>query len=165
MEIRLQTNNKYEIFKSILFIISAFILQLFLVPLIEVDIWRPDLILIITLLIAYKFGVISGTLVGFGLGIFQDALSASPIGISSMANCIVGFLGGNFKNYKFTSYMKVLMTILLMLIHGIIFYAIYQFKTDTSYVNLILTRVFPNTIYTLILWLVTSFLFKPFPEE
>ena len=165
MEIRLQTNNKFEIFKAVLLVIATFIFQMLIVPIIEIDIWRPDLILIAILLIAGRFGVITGTLIGFGIGIFQDALSASPIGISSMANCIVGFLAGNFKNYKFGTNIKVLVTILLMLIHGMIFYAIYQFKTDTTYMYLILTRVFPNTIYTFILWLVISLLYKPFSEE
>ncbi len=165
MESRLQRNTKFDFLKTLVLIIGAFLLQTFLVPVIEINVWRPDLILIITLLIGYKYGAVTGTFIGFGLGIFQDSLSASPMGISSLANCIVGFLAGNIKEYKFGSHGTILITILLMLLHGFIFYAIYQFKTETTYIYLLLTRVFPNTIYSFLIWLIVSFLFKPFAEE
>ena len=115
--------------------------------------------------IGYKYGAISATLAGFILGIFQDSLSASPVGISSFANCIVGFLAGSIREYKFKTNTAYLFTIILLLFHGLMFYLIYHVKTEASYTYLIFTRVFPNTIYTFMIWLVASYFFKSMIEE
>ena len=146
-------------------IVCAFLLQTYLVPVLEINIWRPDLIVIIVIFIGYKYGAISATLAGFILGIFQDSLSASPVGISSFANCIVGFLAGSIREYKFKSNTAYLFTIILLLFHGLMFYLIYHVKTEASYTYLIFTRVFPNTIYTFMIWLVASYFFKSMLEE
>lgn len=146
-------------------IVCAFLLQTYLVPVLEINIWRPDLLVIIVIFIGYKYGAISATLAGFILGIFQDSLSASPVGISSFANCIVGFLAGSIREYKFKSNTAYLFTIILLLFHGLMFYLIYHVKTEASFTYLIFTRVFPNTIYTFIIWLIASYFFKSMIEE
>lgn len=161
----MQLSNKYEIIKMVFIIIGAFLLQTYLVPVIEINIWRPDLILIVLLMIGYKYGAISATFVGFFIGIFQDSLSASPIGISSFSNCIIGFLAGSIREYKFKSNTAYLFTIILILFHGLLFYLIYQAKTEVSYTYLIFARAFPNTIYTFIIWLLASYFFKSLMEE
>ena len=165
MGLPVKSYNKIEIIQSIFLVIGSVFLQTFLVPVLEINVWRPDLILIVTIIIGYKYGAITGILIGFILGLIQDSISVSPIGLSSLANCIIGFLSGNIKEFKLGSYGAILFTILFMLIHGLIFYALYQFKTETTYSYLILTRVFPNTIYSFIIWLFISFIFKPFMEE
>ena len=161
----MQRPNKFEYIKMGFLIVCAFLLQTYLVPVLEINIWRPDLIVIIVIFIGYKYGAISATLAGFILGIFQDSLSASPVGISSFANCIVGFLAGSIREYKFKSNTAYLFTIILLLFHGLMFYLIYHVKTEASYTYLIFTRVFPNTIYTFMIWLVASYFFKSMLEE
>lgn len=157
--------NNFDYFKIGIIIICAFLLQTYLVPVIEINIWRPDLVLIIILFIGYKYGALSATIVGFMLGIFQDSLSVSPIGISSFANCVIGFLAGSIREYKFKSNTAYLFTILLILLHGLLFYLIYQFKSETTYTYLIYARVFPNTIYTFVIWLISSYFFTSMIEE
>jgi rod shape-determining protein MreD len=138
----------------------SLLLQIFFIPLIEIALWRPDLILLFTIFIGYRYGVIYGTLTGFILGIFQDSIGPGTMGFSPLANCIVGFLAGQIRQLKLAYNVKILVTILLILIHGIIFYLFYQFRTDTSYSYLILTRVFPNTIYTFGVGMLLSLFFK-----
>lgn len=161
----MQRQNKLDYFKIVLIIVCAFLLQIYFVPVIEINIWRPDLILIIILLIGHKYGPLTGTIVGFILGIFQDSLSASPIGISSFANCIIGFLAGSIREYKMKLNTTYLFTILLLLLHGFLFYMIYHIKTEATYTYFIFTRIFPNTIYTFIIWLVSSYFIKSMIEE
>ena len=161
----MQRQNKLDYIKLLFIIICAFLLQTYLVPVLEINVWRPDLIIIIVLFIGYKYGALTATLSGFVLGIFQDSLSASPIGISSFANCIVGFLAGSFREYKMKSNTAYLTTILLLLLHGFLFYLIYHVKTEATYTYLIFTRIFPNTIYTFIIWLISSYFFKSMMEE
>jgi len=109
--------NKVDYIKLSFLIIGAFLLQSYLVPVLEINVWRPDLIIIVILFIGYKYGALSATLAGFVLGIFQDSLSASPFGISSFANCIVGFFAGSIREYKMKSNTAYLITILLLMVH------------------------------------------------
>lgn len=157
--------NKFDYLKVFFVIVCAFMLQIYLVPVLEINVWRPDLIIIVVLYIGYKYGALAATLSGFFLGIFQDSLSASPVGISSFVNCIVGFLAGSFREYKFKSNTAYLLTILLLLLHGFLFYLIYHVKTEATYTYFIFSRVFPNTIYTFIIWLVLSYFFNSMLEE
>jgi rod shape-determining protein MreD len=161
----MQRQNKLDYIKLLFIIICAFLLQTYLVPVLEINVWRPDLIIIVVLFIGYKYGALAATLAGFVLGIFQDSLSASPIGISSFANCIVGFLAGSFREYKMKSNTAYLTTIILLLLHGFLFYMIYHVKTEATYTYLIFTRIFPNTIYTFIIWIISSYFFKSMMEE
>jgi rod shape-determining protein MreD len=161
----MQRQNKLDYFKLVFIIVCVFLLQIYFVPVIEINFWRPDLILIIIIFIGHKYGPMTATIVGFVLGIFQDSLSVSPIGISSFANCIIGFLAGSIREYKMKSNTAYLFTILLLLSHGFLFYLIYHLKTEATYAYFIFTRIFPNTIYTFIIWLVSSYFFKSMVEE
>jgi rod shape-determining protein MreD len=153
-------DKKYTSMNVVLVGAVMLLLQIFFIPLIEIAIWRPDVILLFTIFIGYRYGVVYGTLTGFILGIFQDSIGPGTMGFSSLANCIVGFLAGQSRQLKLAYNVKILITIFLILTHGIIFYLFYQFRTDTSYSYLILTRVFPNTIYTFGIGLLLSVFFK-----
>ena len=161
----MQRQNRFEYIKIFFIILFAFILQIYLVPVLEINVWRPDLILIVILFMGYKYGAVTGTIVGFALGLFQDSLSANPIGISSFANSIVGFLAGSFREFKIKSNTAYLTTILLLLLHGFLFYLLYHIKSEASYTFLIFTRIFPNTIYSFLVWLVVSNFFKSIIEQ
>jgi rod shape-determining protein MreD len=147
---------KFTVAKIVIIGVIILVLQIYFIPIIEITVWRPDLVLLLTLYIGYSYGVMQGTISGFSLGLLQDALSPNPIGISSLANCIVGFLAGQGRQLKLAYNAKILLTILLILIHGSIFFLLYQFKTEATYLYLLFTRVFPNTIYTFLIGLLIS---------
>jgi len=136
------------------------LLQFSFIPLIEIGVWRPDLLVIFTLYIGYRFGSIKGTLTGFLLGIIQDSMSPNPIGISALANCIVGFSAGQISELKLSYNARILASFLLILVHGAIYFLVYQFKTEATYISLLATRVFPNTIYTFLIGLLLSVFFR-----
>lgn len=148
--------SKYSIIRLLILSISALSLQIYFIPLIEIAVWRPDLILLLTLYVGYSYGVVQGTIAGFILGVFQDSLSPNPIGISALANCVVGFLAGQARQLKLSYNAKILVSILLILAQGIIFFLLYQFKTEATYFHLLVTRAFPNTVYTFIIGLLIS---------
>ncbi len=139
---------------------SAVLLQIFFVPFIEISIWRPDLILLVVLYTGWRFGAVPGTLLGFFLGLVQDSMGIGPLGLSSLVNSIAGFGAGFLMPFRFQENTKILVSILLILLHSSIFFALYQFKTETTYFYLLITRVFPNTIYTFTVGLVVMFLFR-----
>jgi rod shape-determining protein MreD len=154
-------DKKISYWQIILLSVFAFLFQIYFVPLIEILVWRPDLILVVILYIGNRYGVLTGTLSGFILGILQDSVSLTPMGLSSLTNSICGFLAGQTKEIKLTANMSLLAFLFLILLHGLIFYVFYQFKSETTYLYLIFSRVFPNTIYTFSLGVIFYILIKP----
>jgi rod shape-determining protein MreD len=154
-------DKKVNYWHIILVSVFAFLFQIYFVPMIEIVVWRPDLILVAVLYMGNRYGVITGTLSGFFLGILQDALSLTPVGISSLANSICGFLAGETKQIKLTANMSFLIALLIILLHGVIFYFFYQFRSEATYLQLIVSRAFPNTIYTFCLGIIFYLFIKP----
>lgn len=152
--------NKLLYLKTIGLVFFALIAQVYFVPLIELGHIRPDFIVLAVIFIGYKFGVSTGAISGFVLGLLLDALSASPLGISSLANSITGFLAGQVRDVKISSTTAILTTILLILFQGTIFIIFYQFKTEATFLQLTFSRVFPNTLYTFLIGHIFVFFFR-----
>ena len=158
-------DRKSNILYSIVIGTLALLLQAFFVPLIEIGVWRPDIVLLAVLYIGYRYGVIAGILSGFILGVVQDSMSPLPLGISSLANSIIGFASGQIRQFKLAYNARILASVILILIQGCIFYFFYLFRSDATYGYLLLTRVFPNTIYTFLIGLITSFFMSSKTEK
>jgi rod shape-determining protein MreD len=137
--------------------LTSLLLQAFFVPIIEIGVWRPDVVLLAVLYIGYRYGVIAGILSGFILGIFQDSMSPLPLGMTSLTNSVIGFAAGQIRQFKLAYNARILASVILILIQGCIFYFFYQFRAEVNYGYLLLTRVFPNTIYTFLIGLLISF--------
>jgi len=149
-------NTKYYLFIVLVFGLGSIILQSLLVPLIEINLWRPDLVLVIVLLTGKRFGAVGGSSAGFFLGIIQDSLSGMPVGITALPKALVGYLSGKTKAMRFTDTTYYILFLVFILIHELISYAFFQFKTDISYLYLVYSRVFPNTAYSMIILLVIN---------
>jgi len=145
--------------------LASVLLQAFFIPIIEIGVWRPDIVLLAVIFIGYRYGVIPGILSGFLLGIIQDSMSPMPLGISSMANSIIGFISGQISQFKLAYNARVLASIILILIQGCIFYLLYQIQSEATFGYLLLTRIFPNTIYTFIIGLLISFFVRTKTEN
>ena len=143
--------KRYTFIYFIIISASAFLLQSFFIPLIEINIWRPNLIILVIIFFGFRSGVFYGTIGGFFLGLIQDSMGANPLGISSLANCIVGYIAGQTKQVKLSINTRISVSIILILLNSIIFYFFYQFNTTLSFLYLLFSRAFPNTIYTFII--------------
>ena len=135
----------------------ALLLQAFFVPIIEIGVWRPDIVLLAVLYIGYRYGVIPGILSGFILGLIQDSMSPLPLGTTSFVNSLIGFAAGQIRQFKLAYNARILATVILILAQGCIFFFFYQFNSEVNYGYLLLTRVFPDTVYTFIIGLFISF--------
>lgn len=140
--------------------IVALILQIGFVPLLAIGAWRPDLIILVVIFAGFRLGVIPGTLTGFLLGLLTDLFSPGPVGITALAGSIVGFLAGQLKTVKPAYNTQLLTGIVLILIDGLIFYYIYSYQAETTYLYLVFSRVFPNTIYTFMIGFFLSLFFR-----
>jgi len=158
-------DKRFRNWRILLLGLGAFILQLYFIPMIEISVWKPDLILLLVVYVGLYYGAIPGTLTGFIIGIFQDAVSPIPLGMTALANCLAGFGAGQVKQFKLAFNARMVAALLLILGHGLIFYLVYQYKSEATYGYFIYSRVFPNTVYTFVLGLVLSVFFRSSLEE
>ncbi|MEE9118868.1 MAG: rod shape-determining protein MreD [Calditrichia bacterium] len=158
-------DRKTNIIYIVIIGLVALLLQAFFVPIIEIGVWRPDVVLLGVLYIGYRYGIIAGILSGFILGILQDSMSPLPLGITSLANSVIGFAAGQIRQFKLAYNARILASVILILLQGCIFYFFYQLRAETTFGYLLLTRVFPNTIYTFLIGLLISFFISSKTEK
>ncbi|KAA3611136.1 MAG: rod shape-determining protein MreD [Calditrichaeota bacterium] len=157
---------KYFLFIIITFGIGSVLVQGIAVPYIEIaGGWKPDLVLIIVLLIGKRFGSVAGSTSGFILGLIQDSLTAMPIGITALPKVMAGYASGKMTTLKFEGSVNFLWFIAFIFLHEFIFYFILQFKTDLTFTYLIYSRIFPNTIYSTVMMGITYFLTQKYFAE
>ena len=152
--------RQYGTLQIVLIGIAALILQIGFVPLIEIGIWRPDLIILAIIFAGFKFGVIPGTVTGFLMGLAADLFGPGPVGITALSGSITGFLAGQLKTLKLAYNAQLLSGIILILFNGLIFFYIYQLQLDVTFFDLVFSRVFPNTIYTFLIGFILSVFFR-----
>lgn len=106
----------------------ALVLQAWLPRLLGGYAWF-DLPLVVTVYFALvRRNPIHGTLLGAGLGIFEDALTQHAIGVNGVAKTVVGFLAGSVgvridvENHT----IRLLLTFLLSLLSSAIYVFIYR---------------------------------------
>ena len=157
--------QKYYLTILVIFGIGSVLIQSFFVPYLEITIWRPDFVLVVVLLMGRRFGSIQGSSAGFILGILMDSLTSMPVGISAFPKAIVGYMSGKMKSVGVSGTMYIVWFVLMILIHEIIIYLFLQYKTDLPFAKLLYSRVFPNTIYTTVMFFVVSFFLKKYFTE
>jgi len=150
----------YQFFRTAIVSIIALTLQISFIPMIEIGAWRPDLIILVVIFIGLRYGATQGILAGFILGVLQDSFSPHPVGISAFADTVTGFLAGQVRQLKLAYNIRILAVIILILIQTSLFFLIYQLQTDISYLYLVATRVFPNTLYTFLIAILLSVFFR-----
>jgi rod shape-determining protein MreD len=108
--------------------LAALVLQAWLPRLMRGYVWF-DLPLIVTIYFALaRRDPIQGTMMGAGMGLFEDALTHHAIGVNGIAKTVAGFLAGSVgvridvDNYI----IRMMLTFLLSLLAGAIYVLIYR---------------------------------------
>ncbi len=159
------SDSGYQIIRLTAISIVALILQISFIPMIEIGVWRPDLIVLIVIFVGFRHGGTQGILAGFILGVLSDSFSPHPVGISAFANTIIGFLAGQVRQFKLAYNTRILALIILILIQTSLFFLIFQLQMDVSYFYLLATRVFPNTLYTFLIAILLAVFFREQIEQ
>jgi rod shape-determining protein MreD len=88
-----------------------------------------DLPLVVTVYFALaRRNPIQGTLMGAGMGLFEDALTHHAIGVNGIAKTVAGFLAGSVgvridvENHT----IRTMVTFLLSLLSSVIYFSIYR---------------------------------------
>ncbi len=135
----------------ILLFVFALILQITIVRYIEIFNWRPDLILIVLVFYALRWGPNFGMTAGFMVGLLQDLVSTHFIGLAALSKTIAGFLAGNLSE-KFAARTEFFLTLLISgIVHDLIYFLIYTFSENFSLQYLIFFYTIPNVLYTVLI--------------
>lgn len=158
--------NKYIL---LLIFIPAAALQMTLIPVISINGISPDLILILLVLGAIRFGQVYGLLTGFSFGLVFDIFSGGIVGSFALSKTIAGFLAGYFYNEKNTdSGMSILNFTLIVLLTAVVerfFYSIVSLSgTEINFLSIFFNRALLNGIYTAALSLIVIS-FRPKEKE
>ncbi|MCB9249278.1 MAG: rod shape-determining protein MreD [Ignavibacteriales bacterium] len=82
----------------ILIFFPVALLQFIFVPMIAIDAIAPDIIMILLVYYALKYGQLYGTFLGSIFGLLFDIISGGILGSAMFAKTISGFIAGYFYN-------------------------------------------------------------------
>jgi rod shape-determining protein MreD len=120
--------RSYPLLVYLLAPLASLVLQVLLPPMLHIHAWF-DLPLVITIYFALaRRDPIQGTIMGTGMGLFEDALTNHAIGANGIAKAIAGFLAGSvgvrIDVDNFT--IRMMMTFLLSLLCSAIYIFVYR---------------------------------------
>jgi rod shape-determining protein MreD len=73
--------------------------QFTVVPVVGVGGVVPDVPVVLTVLLALRYGAEAGCLTGFALGLAQDAVAGGPLGLHALSKALVGFVAGDLPRW------------------------------------------------------------------
>jgi rod shape-determining protein MreD len=87
-------NNVKLAIGATIILFCALLLQATFLNFIAIDGIKPDLTLMIIIFLGFRKGSITGQVSGFFTGLFEDFISLSPLGFSSLVKTSIGFIYG-----------------------------------------------------------------------
>jgi rod shape-determining protein MreD len=78
------------------FVVTVLVLQVTLFARIEILGARPDAVLLVLVYLAFSFGAIAGSIVGFLVGLAEFAIVSTTMASLPLAGTVVGFLVGRY---------------------------------------------------------------------
>ncbi len=159
-------NKVYRLF--LILILLLFWIQIF--PSLAILGQKPDLLLILTLFVSQKKGVMEGQLTGFFSGLSQDIFCIELFGIHSFTKLIVGYLVGLIhKNFIADRVgFQFILGLIGGLVHGLLYILAKAIFGSIDLAFYIKKSLWINILYTAlltpILFMVLEFFEKRFGE-
>ncbi len=84
---------------------------------------RPDLPLLITLFVAFKYGSMEGQITGFAAGFGMDIFSGGLFGVGAFTKTLIGFVSGVFRKKIYSENVLIIIVYIFIasFFNGIIF--------------------------------------------
>jgi rod shape-determining protein MreD len=119
------------------------LVQCTVVPVVGVAGVVPDVPIVLTVLLALRFGAEAGCLTGFALGLAQDAVAGGPLGLHALSKALVGFAAGDLPRWILVTrpIVPVGLTIVGTLVDGLARFALLQLFHYPAPLGELFTRV------------------------
>jgi rod shape-determining protein MreD len=142
-------NNLY--IRYTLYFLVAVVLQATLVNYLRIFSWTPDLVLILLVVFALRFGPNQGMTAGFLVGVLQDSISTHFLGLGALSKTIAGALAGMLKG-RFSPRTEFFLTLLIAgVVHDFVYFLLYTLGENFSFQSLIFLYTIPNVMYTVLI--------------
>ncbi len=151
--------------RYLVFFIVAFILQFTVIKYLQIYYWKPDLLLILVVFFAYRYGQNWGMTVGFLAGLTQDLLSAHVVGVLALSKTIAAFIAGSFQGKVIGRSQFLLLLFGCGFAHDLIYFFFNTLGENFSLQSLFLLYTIPNLVYTLIIGFFVFYLFEIWQYE
>jgi len=144
-----------DFFKGLL-IIVILLIQLTILNLFSLQGIKPDLILILVIVVALINGAGEGSVIGFFSGLLQDIFSVGLLGVNAFIKTIVGFLCGLLKERMFAEHILFIIPVLTFLVtiakSGIMYLVLRAFGMESGNLVWNLTQLtLPEALYNSLL--------------
>jgi len=144
---------KSSLIKFILVFAVTLILQITIIPYLQIANWKPDLLLIMVVIFALQTGPSGGSSAGFFTGLAGDLASAHLVGLGALSRTVSGYLAGALKG-KLRERSQFIITLFLAgFMNDFIFYSITTLGKDFSWKLIFFIYIIPNLFYTVLLGL------------
>ena len=116
-------SSRRKIFLGLV-VLTAFFLQVAVMPQFKLFGCQPDLMLVIAVVIAVTDGPVEGAIVGFCGGLLLDIASPQVMGVGAFSRAVAAFLAGMMKDFFMT--YTILLPVLLVFIMSLLEPSIHQ---------------------------------------
>jgi len=147
---------KFEKILPVIYFFPVLLIQVLVVPYLELNGIVPDLILILIVFYTLKFGQLYGIILGFILGGITDFSTGSILGSSMFTKTLSAFIAGYFSNDNQTSSIiksPLFLGIIFLssLVNAIAYSLIANFDISLNIFTLIFEEGFLPAVYTTII--------------
>ncbi|HPI38285.1 MAG TPA: rod shape-determining protein MreD [Ignavibacteriaceae bacterium] len=144
---------KLEYLIPLLVFFPLLLVQIIIVPLISIEGFLPDLLLILLIFYTLRKGQLYGTVLGFVFGLFIDLITGSLLGSTMFSKTLTGFIAGYFYNENkidiyLKSYTFLLIILLSSIIDNIALTLITSFDYESNLLSLLFERSMIPVFYT-----------------
>ena len=138
---------------SMLFLAGVFVQRLFLNHLLSIRDITPDIVLVLLIFYAMRYGRIDGIIAGFLVGVLLDGLPGTGMfGLSALAKCVTGFIFGSFTLNQVRKHawgFPLLLGVTALAHDAMMHYITRIFIEDIPALTLLWRYSIPTTLYTI----------------
>jgi rod shape-determining protein MreD len=104
------------------------LVQCTVVPVVGIGGIVPDVPVVLTVLLALRYGAEAGCLTGFALGLAQDAVTGGPLGLHALTKAVLGFVAGDLPRWVLITrpIVPVGLAVLATIVDGLARFALLQ---------------------------------------
>jgi rod shape-determining protein MreD len=119
------------------------LVQCTVVPVVGVGGIVPDVPVILTVLLALRYGSEAGCLTGFALGLAQDAVAGGPLGLHALSKALLGFVAGDLPRWVLVTRpaIPIGVAVLATIVDGLVRFGLLQLFHYPAPLGEIFTRV------------------------
>lgn len=114
---------------------------------------KPDFLLVIIIIFAFRHSSFESGTIGFIAGILQDSLSDITFGTNGLTKLIIGLMASTIKKVYAENLISILLSIFVFtLVHSLLVFALLSRSLGISTMNRILLIALYNTIVGLLIF-------------